>query len=108
MPKVYNNLDLNQNQLLNPVFQVLASDPGSPVEGQFWYNSTSKTFKFYNGTAVIVLGRLDQISAPTASVSLNSQKITNLADPTSAQDAATKAYVDAIQQGLDVKQSVRV
>lgn len=52
--------------------------------------------------------RLDQLANPTASVSLNSQKITNLADPTSAQDAATKAYVDATKQGLDVKDSVRV
>jgi len=51
--------------------------------------------------------RLDQMAAPTASVSLNSQKITNLADPTGAQDAATKAYVDATKQGLDVKDSVR-
>jgi phage-related tail fiber protein len=51
--------------------------------------------------------RLDQMAAPTASVSLNSQRITNLADPTGAQDAATKAYVDATKQGLDVKDSVR-
>jgi phage-related tail fiber protein len=52
--------------------------------------------------------RLDQMAAPTADVSLNSRKITNLADPTGAQDAATKAYVDATKQGLDVKDSVRV
>ena len=52
--------------------------------------------------------RLDQMTAPTAAVSFNSQKITNLADPTSDQDAATKAYVDATRSGLDVKQSVRV
>jgi hypothetical protein len=51
--------------------------------------------------------RLDQLTAPTASVTLNSQKITNLADPTGAQDAATKAYVDASKQGLDVKDSCR-
>lgn len=38
--------------------------------------------------------RLDQMAAPTASVSLNSQKITSLADPTSASDASTKGYVD--------------
>ena len=38
--------------------------------------------------------RLDQIAAPTASVALNAQKITGLADPTLAQDAATKAYTD--------------
>jgi phage-related tail fiber protein len=40
-------------------------------------------------------------------VSFNSRKITSLADPTNAQDAATKAYVDAARAGLDVKQSVR-
>jgi hypothetical protein len=52
--------------------------------------------------------RLDQFVAPTSAVSLGSQKITNLADPTNAQDAATKAYVDATAQGLDVKNSVRL
>jgi len=51
--------------------------------------------------------RLDQFAAPTGSVGFNSQKITGLADPTAAQDAATKAYVDATKQGLDVKDSVR-
>ena len=38
--------------------------------------------------------RLDQMAAPTGSVSVNSQKITNLATPTSNTDASTKAYVD--------------
>jgi hypothetical protein len=38
--------------------------------------------------------RLDQMAAPTASVSLNSQKITNLADPAANTDASTKGYVD--------------
>lgn len=52
--------------------------------------------------------RLDQMAAPTGSVSMNNQKITSLLDPTSAQDAATKAYVDATATGLDVKASVRV
>jgi hypothetical protein len=51
--------------------------------------------------------RLDQMAAPTAAVSFNSQKITGLADPTAAQDAATKQYVDATRQGLSVKDAVR-
>ena len=49
--------------------------------------------------------RLDQMAAPTASVSLNSQTITNVADPVNAQDAATKGFVEATSQGLDVKDS---
>ena len=50
--------------------------------------------------------RLDQMAAPTGSVSANSQKITNLADPTGDNDAANKGYVDGVAQGLDVKDSV--
>jgi len=51
--------------------------------------------------------RLDQMANPTGSVSLNSQKITGLADPTGDNDAANKGYVDGVAQGLDVKQSVQ-
>ena len=44
--------------------------------------------------------RLDQMAAPSASVSLNSQKITGLADPTASTDAANKGYVDSAVSGL--------
>jgi hypothetical protein len=37
--------------------------------------------------------RLDQMAAPTASVALNAQKITGLADPTDAQDSVTLNYI---------------
>ena len=39
--------------------------------------------------------KVTDLAAPTGSFSMNSQKITTLADPTLAQDASTKAYVDA-------------
>jgi len=51
------------------------------------------------------VNRLDQMAAPTGSVSLNSQNITNVADPVNAQDAATKGFVEATSQGLNVKNS---
>tara|TARA_A200000159_G_scaffold2915_1_gene3008 strand:- start:166 stop:1596 length:1431 start_codon:yes stop_codon:yes gene_type:complete len=51
------------------------------------------------------VNRLDQMAAPTAAVSANSQKITNLADCTSDNDAANKGYVDGVAQGLDIKDS---
>lgn len=56
---------------------------------------------------VVKAYRLDEFAAPTADVSLNSQKITGLADPTADTDAANKKYVDASRTGLDAKESVR-
>jgi hypothetical protein len=52
--------------------------------------------------------KLSDLAAPTSDVSMNSHKITNLQDPSSPQDAASKAYVDLVATGLDAKQSVRV
>jgi hypothetical protein len=59
-------------------------------------------------TQFVMSTRLDQLVAPAADVSWNSKKITGLLDPTAAQDAATKNYVDNAAQGLDAKGSVRV
>lgn len=64
--------------------------------------------KISNFDTQVRTSRLDQLAVPTANVSLNSWNLTNLADPVNAQDAATKAYVDAARQGLDAKDSVRV
>ena len=41
-------------------------------------------------------------------INVNNSRISNVTDPTQAQDAATKAYVDAVKQALDIKDSVRV
>jgi phage-related tail fiber protein len=48
------------------------------------------------------------MAQPTADVPFNSRKITGLADPTQNQDAATKAYVDAVSQGIHTHTSARL
>jgi hypothetical protein len=52
--------------------------------------------------------RLDQMATPTADVAMGTRKLTGLGTPTASTDAATKGYVDATAQGLDIKASVKV
>jgi len=51
--------------------------------------------------------KISDLAAPSAAVAFGSQRITGLADPTGAQDAATKSYVDSLSSGVDWKASVR-
>lgn len=130
--KILVNYDFAKNQIQSAVAHVLASDPSSPTAGQFYYDSTNNLWKYHNGTSFVSdtarsrhtgtqtastisdfdtqvrTSRLDQMAAPTGSVSLNGQKITNLATPTASGDAATKAYVDDNIAGLSWKDEVRV
>jgi len=41
-------------------------------------------------------------------IDMGANRVTNIADPSSAQDAASKAYVDAVKTGLDIKDSCTV
>ena len=80
-----------------PTFRALVSDDIPSL-------AHSKISDFDTGVRTNTLA---EMAAPASAVSLNSQKITNLADPTSDNDAANKGYVDGVAQGLDIKDSVR-
>lgn len=108
---IITNLDGGASvQLQNMLLHILAADPGSPVQGQFWFNSGSKVAKIHDGATVQSLAmlstRLDQFAAPTSALAMNGNKITGLATPTASGDAATWDWVNSVVNGYDWKQSV--
>lgn len=129
--KFLTNVDLAKNQIINVALHVLASNPGTPVTAQLYYNSSTNKMMFHNGTSfvdptdraqhtgtqlaatisdfntAVRTNRLDQMAAPIAGVSMNSNKITSLTDGTAAQDAATYGQLLAVANGMDWKASVR-
>ena len=48
-----NSVDFNQNQIVAPAIESLATAPGAPVEGQMYFDSTGgdKTMYYWNGSA---------------------------------------------------------
>ena len=163
MPVFYSYVDLSKNELRNAAVQNLGAAPATPVKGQLYFDTTTNSLYFWDGTtwqvakggtggpptgaaggsltgnypnptintgavtsAMILDGTitdvdvaaankdgiatlaslrtvgtgalqamagnttLSSIAAPTASVSLNNQKIVNLLDPSAAQDGATE------------------
>lgn len=61
-------------------------DPTGPLEKMALFNPDGSPFS-------LEMGPLNTFPSPDADLSLNNHKITNLLDPTSAQDAATRSYV---------------
>ena len=77
---------------------------GGTTYGRFVTSSSAVTIS--SGTNA-VNSSITLAPQGTGTVDVSSKRITSLADPSQAQDAATKAYVDSVANGLDVKQSVK-
>jgi hypothetical protein len=111
---LYNDINLNNNKITNSAAPIAGGDIATKnyvdtrtitlsgaVTGSGALGSTIATTltnittsQITNFNSAVTAFRLDQFAAPTASLNLNSQKITNLAPPTVSTDATNKDYVD--------------
>jgi len=114
------------------LYDTLSADPGSPQEGQAWYNSTSQLFKVYRNSATVSLtdsttfsGHTGNTSNPhtttleqartagstlAGAINMGGFAITNIAQGSSSTDVAQRQWVtDQINQklrGFDWQNSV--
>jgi hypothetical protein len=59
--KFLTNIDLNSNELRNGVIHNLATDPGTGVAGQVYFNTVDNTLKVYTGSAWEAVGSTEFI-----------------------------------------------
>jgi hypothetical protein len=78
---------------------------GITADNEIDTSSGSLTIDSAGGT--VTIDNNLTISA-SKTIDMGANKVTNIADPTGAQDAASKAYVDAVKTGLDIKDSCDV
>ena len=99
-------LDLGVNELQNAVTHKLATAPASPVEGQRYYDTVSKTELFWNGTAWVSVsgggaGAVASVDGRTGVVTLTDLYVNVTGDAMSgALDLATNELRNAVTHKL--------
>ncbi len=109
--RVYNGsawarLDSNWIDSISGTAPIQASETSGVVTISIDAATTSAAGSLSASDKTLIDGATSQDTASTL-VKRDSSKRFRAADPSDAQDVATKNYVDTVSQGLDVKQSVR-
>ena len=101
---------LGQGQIKNFIPEILAVDPSGVelFEGRGWWNSTSKSLKFYNGTAIITLaigGDLSDYIRADGTIAMTADLLLSSTDQSGSDDKAaiSKGYAVTL---LATKQNV--
>lgn len=108
--KMASNLDANSNKIINlpaataasnePVRQVEHETDIAAAESRANHTGTQTASTISDFDTQVRTSRLDQLAVPTTDVSLNSHKLTNVTDGSSAQDAATFGQLTSAIAGL--------
>jgi len=95
------NYTAASNNLVHPATTISSLNTGTSY-GTYFLCADSNPGITYGAVSKIRTGnmRLNDFGNPDGSVSMNAQKITNVATPTATTDAANKAYVDANSSSL--------
>ena len=96
------DVDFLQFEAVNLVFEGLAAPPAGPIMGQTYFDTVLLQWRVWDGTTWLSYAGVDVSLyirhngsvAFTNNQSMGTHKITDVVDPTAAQDAATKKYVD--------------
>ncbi|MEN9501516.1 MAG: hypothetical protein RI964_801 [Pseudomonadota bacterium] len=72
------------------------------------HTGTQTAATISNFDAQVRASRLDQMSAPAASLNANNQRIINVAQPTAGSDAVRLSDLEAVRNNTDSKPSVKV
>jgi hypothetical protein len=108
--KAYSNKDMNGLKVINLGAPANGSNDAvrkvdleagiTTAESRANHTGTQLASTISDFDAQVRTSRLDQMAAPTIDLSINNHKLTNVLDPTTAQDAATKNYVDTQLAGV--------
>lgn len=107
--KMASNLDANGKKIINLPAPSTANEAARKADvdtaqsfaiSRANHTGTQLSSTISDFASAVRLNRLDQMAAPTNPVGLSSQRLTGVGDPTAAQDAATKKYVDDAITGL--------
>ena len=95
--KFVTNLDLNKNELQNARVQNLATAPGSPVEGQIYYDTGDDTIYFRNASAWInIAGDISGVTAGTGLSGGGTSGVVSIALANTAVTAAAYGSATAV------------
>lgn len=90
---------------------IIRNADGTVGAPSYTFGSDTTTGMYKSGSAVISFATGGSLAVSVNAVQqldMNNHKIINVLDPTGAQDAATKNYVDSVANGITWKQSVRL